>query len=330
LASLPGAETAQTVRSAVCLLSPMAQGVPESQPHSAAYTRTAVIPLDGPGAGQFADEVRGIGIGADGTLLIAGDTKLVTLKPDGQYVREWRTASPPNCVTATADAIFVGEDGGIEVFAPDGTPQTAWRDAARLRHVTAVAVFADEVLVADTGDRCLRSFERSGKFRSDIGKDTRMKGFLIPNGYLDFAADRDGLLWIANAGMHRVEQYTRGGERRAFFGRFDGQDPAGFPGCCNPTNIAVTPQGDLVVSEKADPRLKVYSPAGALLAVFGTSDFDATAKNIDLAVDAHGRIYAIEPVRRQVIVYAPSTPPASAPAAPVARGHGTTGTEPHS
>jgi hypothetical protein len=60
--------------------------------------------------------------------------------------------------------------------------------------------------------------------------------------------------------------------------------------------------------------VKVYTPVGAFVTVFGTADFDPTAKNIDLAVDAVGRIFAVDPVRRRVLVYTPVAPARPAPA----------------
>ncbi len=104
--------------------------------------------------------------------------------------------------------------------------------------------------------------------------------------------------------MHRVQHYARDGRLLGHFGRFDAQNPAGFPGCCNPTNIALTPQGQIVVTEKAPPRVKLYSPQGELLTVVATAgDFDLNCKNMDVSVDSRGRIYVMDPVRLHVVVY---------------------------
>ena len=58
----------------------------------------------------------------------------------------------------------------------------------------------------------------------------------------------------ASTGWRR---YTPDGTLLGHIGRFDGVDPAGFGGCCNPTNISVA-HGRVFVTEKADPRVKVY------------------------------------------------------------------------
>ena len=91
------------------------------------------------------------------------------------------------------------------------------------------------------------------------------------------------------------------------FGHFDGQDPAGFPGCCNPTNLVVDTQGRVIVSEKAGPRVKVYDREGGLLAVVADDVFDPGAKNMDLAVDSAGRIYVADTATLEICIFEPTT-----------------------
>ena len=140
---------------------------------------------------------------------------------------------------------------------------------------------------------------------NDIGDRQRKGGFDIPNGVLDFAVSATGVIDVANPGKHRVERYTAQGALVSQFGRFDGRDPAGFGGCCNPTNLAVDAHGRVIVSEKAGPRVKLYDPAGGLVAVVSDSEFDANCKNMDVAVDAQGRIYVADTVRLEICVFAP-------------------------
>ena len=62
----------------------------------------------------------------------------------------------------------------------------------------------------------------------------------------------------------------------------------------------------MIVTEKAAPRVKVYDPAGELVAVIADAVFDADAKNMDVAVDATGRIYVVDTVKLQIFVFAPA------------------------
>ena len=88
-----------------------------------------------------------------------------------------------------------------------------------------------------------------------------------------------------------MERYAPDGKLLGHFGRFDGRDPAGFPGCCNPTNVTVDTAGRVFVSEKAGPRVKVYDRDGELIEVAAdASQFDPACKNMDLAVDRRGAI----------------------------------------
>ena len=95
--------------------------------------------------------------------------------------------------------------------------------------------------------------------------------------------DVKGILHAANPGKHRVERYAPEGELLGQFGRFDGRDPAGFSGCCNPTNVAVTDGGRIWVTEKAGPRAMVYDSSGKLLEVIATRIFDPNCKNMAIA-----------------------------------------------
>jgi sugar lactone lactonase YvrE len=270
------------------------------------YHKTRAISGRGAAPGQFAEALRGLAIDRADCLYAVGDTKLAVFSPQGEFLRGWPTERPGYSLTVSGDGlVYVGEEGQMERFDRDGKLLETWRDPDRLGLVTAIALAGDDVLIADTQGRCLRRFDQRGRWQSDIGSDNRMKGFMVPNRCLDFAVDARGVIHAANPGMHRVQRYSLAGELLGQFGRFDGIDPAGFPGCCNPTNIALTPQGQIVVTEKAGPRVKVYTPAGELLTVVADLDFDPNCKNMDVAVDSRGRIYVADTVRLRIIVYEP-------------------------
>jgi hypothetical protein len=271
------------------------------------YRKARVIDsVRGDGAGQVAEELRGLTIGPDGMVYAVGDSKLVVLSPEGTVVRSWKTERPGYCVTVVADGTaYVGEPGQVEIFGGDGSLKATWRDAERLTLVTSIVVTDKSVLCADARGRCIRRFDRDGKYQGDIGKSKRLRGFMLPNGYLDFAVDREGVIHSADPGRHRVVRFSTAGEKLGWIGRFDPKSPAGFTGCCNPTNIALAPGGRIVAVVKAPPAVKVYNQDGGLLAVLGKRDLEPNCKNSDVAVDADGRIYVIDTVRLQILVYEP-------------------------
>ena len=128
---------------------------------------------------------------------------------------------------------------------------------------------------------------------------------MLPNGVLDLAWDSaDGESFVvAHPQKHRVERYNLDGELTDKFGRFGMDDPADFGGCCNPTNITTTWEGLIAVSEKAPPRVKVYTSDGSFLTQSADGLFDANTKNIDLAADRHGHLYATDPLRCTIEVF---------------------------
>lgn len=285
------------------------------------YRKTRLISGRAAGPQQFARALRGLAIDGQDRVYAVGDSKLVVFSPTGKLLRSWATERPGYSVAVAADGTtYVGQQGQIEIFDQTGKLLDTWRDADRLGLVSAIGLTGDGVLVANVKGRCIRRYDMSGGFHHNIGKDNRMRGFMLPNRHLDFALDATGVIHAANPGRHRVERYTVDGKLLGHFGRFDGQDPAGFTGCCNPTNLALTPQGQLVTAEKAAPRVKLYDADRKLLTVIGKGDFDPNCKNMDVVVDSRGRIYVIDTVRLHICVYAPetsaaTTQPASAPAA---------------
>jgi len=254
---------------------------------------------------QFLHSLTGIALDQNDNLYAVGDSSVKAFNSDGGFLKSWSTSRPGWSVATDEREVFVGEEGQIEVFDVSGELQRTWRNAELLGRVTAIDFLEDQIIVADALARCLRRFKSDGSFLNSIGHENRMRGFNIPNGSLDFAVDSEGIIHACNPGKHRVERYTREGELLGHIGRFDGRDPEGFPGCCNPTNVTVTEEGKVYVTEKAGPRAKVLDFEGNLISVIATGAFDPNCKNMDVAVDSRGRVYVVDTIRLQVHVFAP-------------------------
>jgi len=115
--------------------------------------------------------------------------------------------------------------------------------------------------------------------------------------------ERRGIIHATNPGKHRIERYTPDDRLLGHIGRFNGIDPAGFSGCCNPTNVTVAGRDRLYVTEKAEPRAKVYDFQGNLKAVIATDVFDPKCKNMGIAVDRRGRVWVADTVRLEIIAF---------------------------
>jgi len=268
------------------------------------YRQVAVIGGKGTAPGQFGASLRGIAVDAHGNLYAANDSQITLFDAAGRLRRRWSTSQPVHSVAVAGDGtVFTGQTGKIEIFDGAGKLVRTWRDEALLGRVTALGFVDGDVLAGDATGRVIRRFDAGGKFRNHIGTDNPLNGLLIPNGVVDFGVDAHGIIHVANPGKHRVERYTPAGELLGHIGHFHGTDPAGFGGCCNPTNVAVRDR--IYVTEKAGPRAKVYSFGGELEAVIAADVFDANCKNMSIAVDRRGRVYVADTVKLAIFVFEP-------------------------
>lgn len=267
------------------------------------YRQASVVGGKGEGPAQFRSELRGIAVGKNGRIYAAGDSEIKVFSPSGAIERRWSTAKPALAVAVTPDGtVYVGEAGQIEIFSAAGAPVSAWREEKLLGRVTAIGFTKDSVLAGDAADRAIRRFDRQGKFLNTIGKDNPVNGLLIPNGVVNFGVDSQGFIHAANPGKHRVERYASDGRLLDHIGRFLGTDPAGFGGCCNPTNVAIADR--IYTAEKAGPRVKAYDFTGKLLAVIAAGEaFDANCKNMSVAVDSRGKVYVADTMKLAILVF---------------------------
>ena len=252
----------------------------------------------------FTDALRGLALDRRGDLYAAGDYAVRKYDRAGTLVHTWSTSRRGLCVAVAPEgAVFAGQPGLIEIFSRTGESLGAWRDDSLFGSVTSIGFAGKDVLVGDCHGRGIHRLDRTGKLINTIGTHNPVNGFLVCNGVLDFSVDASGAIHVANPGKHRVERYACSGELLGKMGRFNATDPAGFGGCCNPTNVAVRDR--VYVTEKAGPRAKVYDFDGILLAIIADDVFDPLCKNMSIDVDADGRVYVSDTVKLTIHVFQP-------------------------
>lgn len=252
---------------------------------------------------QFRARLAGIAVDAKDRLFAVGDREVKRFSPDGELEVRFPTHDSGWSIVVDSESIWVGMHGEIGRFDFQGTPQSSIADKDHLGLITGLAVKGDTLVAADATNRTIHLYEK-GKWQREVGRDVNTRGFMLPNGVLDLALDaqHDSFL-VAHPQKHRVERYSLDGKLTDKFGRFGMIDPTDFGGCCNPTNITATPDGMIVVSEKAPPRVKIYTFDSKFVAQSGEGVFDANTKNIDLAADGRGRLYATDPLRCTIEVF---------------------------
>ena len=274
--------------------------------------------LTGPGA---------IAVGPDDAVYVAGEAGIRVFDARGALVRHIGLTGPSRCLAVDADGtIYAGLKDRVVVVDASGKVRATWPDAGGKALLTSVAVTKTDVFVADAGNRVVLRYDKAGRLLGQIGRkdpQRNIPGFIVPSPYLDLAAAPDGLIRVANPGRHRIEAYTPGGDLELAWGTPSAANVEGFPGCCNPVNFAIGPDGEFVTCEKGLTRVKVYDAAGAfdgvvaapaqfarhdrILAAGGPAAVAASA--LDVAVDARSRVLVLDPCTGEVRVFVRKKPP---------------------
>jgi len=261
-----------------------------------------------------------IAVDSQGSIYVAGDKAIRKFSAAGDSLAGIDLTAEPRCLTVAGDAnVYVGFKDHVEVYNGEGQLLASWDSLGADAILTSIAVWKDDVFVADAGNRIVVRYNKTGEILKRIGEkdpDRNVPGFVIPSAYFDLVVSKDGLLRVVDPGRLRIEAYTFDGDFEFSWGRAS-VDIEGFCGCCNPVNIAVLPDGGFVTCEKGLIRVKIYSSEGAFtgvvagpeqLAPAGTSRIctlpeECQAGGFDIAVDAKGRVLVLDTIKNVIRIF---------------------------
>jgi DNA-binding beta-propeller fold protein YncE len=265
------------------------------------YEESAAIPTG-------MDEPRGITVGSEDRLMLAGDRAIRSFDLEWKTSAELKLAGEPQRLAFSwrNEAIYVAMTDHVEVFDPQGKRAAAWKSAGQKSVITCVAATDSDVFVADAAACLVYRYNPAGELVGRIGGEDaarKIPGIIVPSPYFDVAVGPQGTLWVVNPGRRRIERYTFDGNLVTSWGKASPKI-AGFCGCCNPTHIAVLPDGGLVTSEKGLARVKTYTAEGDLVSVVAPpAAFAEGTVGLDVAADSRGRILVLDPVAKKVRVF---------------------------
>jgi hypothetical protein len=275
----------------------------EIDPADILYQQTAEIPTG-------LTTVRALAVGAGDRLHVGGDKCVRVFEPDGKRIREIAVEAGPRCLAASvmedsaAERLYVGMENHVEVFDLKGVRIAAWKSPSEKAQFLSIAATDQDVFVADFGNQLVWRYDTKGELKGRIGqpdKKRKIPGLTATTPYLDLAMGANGLVYVVNPRLLRLEAYTARGDLETTWGKGSSK-LEDFFGCCNPTHIAVLPNGDFVTAEKGIPRIKVYSAEGKFeCVVAGPRQMPSLAA--DLAVDHRGRVLALDAMNASVRVF---------------------------
>ena len=259
---------------------------------------------------------RALSIAPSGLLYVSSEAVLFRLDPaNGQVLGQWTLPARIEALDVAPDgAVLLAARSGVYLMDEPNSPSAQAREIYRAdgdAWITSIAATDSDAYVADAGNKVVWRMDRDGRPMGQIGREghpSKTPALHVPSAHLDVAIHPDGLIRVTNPGHRRVEAYTPDGYRRSVWGTTSMVDIAGFAGCCNPTDIAITPEGDYVTAEKGVPRLKLYRADGTFDCVIAApSDFAEDVTGLDVDVDARGRVLVVDPAAKSIRVFARKT-----------------------
>ena len=259
---------------------------------------------------QIAPELevlKAVTIDQNDNIYVSGDNSIFIYNNEGNLIKEIITGTNALSITVSHFGdIFLGAEDHIEVWNSNGIQKNIWETLNPNVLITSIANIDSSVFVADAGNKIVYHYDLEGNLLNEIGRKDSIAGidgFIIPSPYFDIAIGRDGELWVVNSGMHQLESYDKEGNQISSWKKTS-MRLDGFSGCCNPSHIAILPNGSFVTSEKGIERVKIHEPSGKFKSVVAApQQFEKGTRGLDLAVDSKNRIIILDPKKGRVRIF---------------------------
>lgn len=194
---------------------------------------------------------------AGNNIMIATANNLFIYDRMGGLVNNFAIASNLRDMATDNENLYLLFPTRIEVYNPEGEWLRDWEACSDQSDYCSIAIAPGTLFVTDAANKNICQYTTEGNFVRFIQSPD---GFVIPS-YSFGVTYTGGILYCSNPGRHRIEKYTSDGKYIGSFGKAGGA-PGMFCGCCNPVHLAYTETGEIVTSEKGNPRISCYSPDG--------------------------------------------------------------------
>lgn len=208
-----------------------------------------------------------------GEIWLATGNSLKVLTTEGKLIKEFAIDENPQTIAVSDKIVVVGYRKMFDAYSLLGERLFQSGIINDSTVITSIALWNNKIVVADAGKRRVYLFSQNHKENEFEGVSgaKNLHGFVIPSPYFDLAVNNSGELWVANTGMHSLQQYDVNGSLLSSWEKIS-LEIEGFSGCCNPAHFTFLSDGRFVTSEKGMPRIKIYSPDGKMLSVVAPPD----------------------------------------------------------
>lgn len=251
--------------------------------------------------------LKAIAVDSKDNIYLAGKNKVFIYNNKGNLISNINTgADAQSIAVGENNNIYVGAKDHLEIWDATGNKKATWKVLNPKVLITSIAIADSSVYVADAGNKIVYHYDLHGNIRNEIGRKDSVagiQGFIIPSPYFDVAIGHNGEIWVVNSGRHQLESYDKKGRLLSSWEKTS-MGLEGFSGCCNPSHIAILPNGSFVTSEKGIERVKVHDPTGKFSSVVvSPKNFDKGTRGIDLALDSENRIIVLDPQKGLIRIF---------------------------
>lgn len=190
-------------------------------------------------------------------LVIASFNNIFIYDKNGSLLNNFAVGSNLRDIATDDRNIYLLFPTRIEVYNRNGEWLRDWEACSDQSDYCSIAVAPGSVFVTDAANKNICKYTIDGNFERFIQSPN---GFIIPS-YSFGIMYANGMIYCSNSGRHRVESYSLDGKYIGSFGKTGGATGM-FCGCCNPVHLAYTSTGEIITSEKGNPRISCYGSNG--------------------------------------------------------------------
>lgn len=190
-------------------------------------------------------------------LIAATSNNIFIYDRTGNLLNNFAVGSNLRDIATDDDRIYLLFPTRVEVYNHEGEWLRDWEACSEQSDYCAMAIAPGAVFVTDVANKNICKYTTDGNFVKFIQSPD---GFIIPS-YSFGITYTNGILYCSNPGRHQVEKYSPEGNYIGAFGKAGGATGM-FGGCCNPVHLAYTSAGEIITSEKGNPRISCYGTNG--------------------------------------------------------------------
>jgi hypothetical protein len=231
-------------------------------------------------------------VAKDGTIFVAGDGKLLKLDAAGKVLAT--VASP----VADIPVVISEEIEKMLKESRNDTGRTLEQEKEAMKaslerrraDVTGVAVTDQDVFMAVPTPNAFTY--QVYRFDHSLANATlvveKLRGCC---GQMDIQTHA-GQLWIPHNARHQVERHDRDGALLTKFGKAGKVKPSDFGGCCEPKNLRILANGEILAAESGPPTcIKRFSADGKFIEVLALTKEDGDCVRVTVERSPDGKQY---------------------------------------